>query len=101
MNPWSQDYLCAKCGERFNKIVEKSERHSPVPCEAEGCDGAAGPTWSVPKNLRASYPDGTVRPGLRRLAEAANLEAESYSLPVSERGEHQKEIARLRKADTK
>ena len=99
MTPWSQDYVCPD-GHRFNLIIEKDTRHSPVECEVEGCTKLAGPTFSVPKNLRATYPDGTRRGGIRQLAEAAEIEADSFNLPVEKRGEHQKAIKDLTKAKT-
>lgn len=100
MIPWSQDYRCATCARVFNKIVEKAERLSPQPCESKECDGVAGPIFTPPKISRASYPDGTKRPGFAEGREAAELEAASFDLPPAERGPLNDEISRIRKSRT-
>ncbi len=94
--PWSQDYQCPS-GHRFNLIIEHKEREVPVLCGCGGCEEMAGPVFSVPKNLRASYPDGTRRGGLRELAQAEQLRSEAWSLPADQRGDIQKEIVDLTK----
>lgn len=99
MTPWSQDFVCPD-GHRFNRIVEKAERHAPVECDVSGCGKLAGPTFSVPRNLRASHPDGTRRGGLRQLAEAETIRADSLNHPESERGKHNEAIKELTKAKT-
>lgn len=92
--PWTQDYLCIPCSLIFDELIEHEDRTKAVPCP--DCDSSAEPVQSMPVVLRRTFPDGTRREGFREAAEASRLEAESFELPESERGEHQREIDALR-----
>lgn len=95
MIPWSQLFACDSCGREFDLVVDKRERDLLVPCE---CGQQARPTFSMPRNLRASHPDGTRRRGFAELREASEIEAASFDLPPAERGKAAAEIAKLRSA---
>jgi DNA-directed RNA polymerase subunit RPC12/RpoP len=96
MIPWSQLFVCDGCGSEFDLVVDKRERDLPVPCNT--CGLQARPTFSVPRNLRASHPDGTRRRGFAELREASEIEAASFDLPPADRGKAAAEIAKLRAA---
>lgn len=77
MGWWSQDYICRECDLRFNLVIQKDDRELKQPCPE--CELPAAPTFSVPKNLRASYHDGVKRPGFREGALSSELEGEAYN----------------------
>lgn len=98
MSVWAQDFKCPTCEVKFELFIDKKDRYKPVPCQTAGCTSLAGPTVMAPMPLRASHPDGTRRGGMRQLAEAAQIESDSFNLPVEKRGEHKKAIKELTKA---
>lgn len=97
MIPWSQLFACDTCDHEFDLVIDKRERDLPVPCEV--CGQPARATFSVPRNLRASHPDGTRRRGFSELREAAEIESASFDLPPAERGRANEEIRKLKSTD--
>jgi hypothetical protein len=99
MRPWSQAFRCVTCDGHFSDIIDKADKEKPAPCIY--CDGMADPVFSVPMILKATYPDGTRRPGFREGAEASRLEAESFNLPPDKRSDYDREIKELRASTSK
>lgn len=94
---FSADYWCNCCDRRFNKIVDFDSRKDPQPCPK--CDTLGENVIAAPRPLRASYHDGVRRPGFKDAAEASELEAASFDVPVEQRTEINREIDRLRSTD--
>ena len=94
-------YECETCdpGERFERLVVYEERDSQV---CESCDSPltrrpSGATMNTRKS--ATYVDGKDRgDDYRKLKEAGKIEAEMCNLPPAKRGEHEREIGKLRRA---
>lgn len=68
-------------------------------CPACGGQGTATRVFSDIQVIgKASTRDGTPRPGFTELKRKLDVQIESYKLPASERGEHNREINRLSQA---
>lgn len=91
--PWSQDYRCAACKATFNLIVEKAEKDTPQPCPT--CQAPSPTIFTAPTFFKAAHVDGHRDEGLRKLAMASEIEAESFNLPPDKRGDHDREIQKL------
>jgi len=91
----SRDFECSACGTRFDRIVRRSEDNGETTCE---CGGTAKKILSIPKGMHTAMQDGVDRgDAYRKLKEAARLDKEMVNLPHDQRGDHQKQIAELKK----
>ena len=90
------DWLCDTCQERCEWVVDTAEAgwEDPKPCQLCG-EGMSYRAPSGPPVQKASFVDGTKRPGFEDLKIAAKLEVEKANLQPSKRYTIQKEIDKL------
>lgn len=93
MIPWSIDVRCGACRVTHNLIVDKHDRDKVHACPTCGEDCVA--VLSAPAIFKAAHVDGHVDDGLRKLADASRIEAESFNLPHDKREHHDKAIREL------
>lgn len=98
------DLLCQEldqeqepCGYAWFETVNRDELEAGRLPICPACKGSAVVrTPSAPRVMNASLPDHVRRKGFREQAESYRIESESFNLPPEKRGEHKKEIAKIR-----
>jgi predicted nucleic acid-binding Zn ribbon protein len=95
-------YECTQCspGERFDLIVQYSERDEQICSECQTPLTRRPTTFTANTRISRTYVDGVDRgDDYKKLKEAGQIEADMYNLPVEKRGEHEKEINKLKKVN--
>ena len=77
----------------FDLVFPKADRGKPQPCPQ--CGEPAPQILSAPAVFQAAHPDGRRDDGLRKLADASRIEADSFNLPHDQRKHHDKAIREL------
>lgn len=90
------DVQCDDCGRRDIVLLDLSDpADQPDPCP--NCSGFLSQQLAAPAVLNASYPDGMSRgEGYELLKRASKVEKEMVNLRHEKRGEHRKEIQKLK-----
>lgn len=92
------DYLCNKCGEKTEWLVNTADPEWDNPKDCMKCGrGKCFRAPSAPPVQKASYVDGTKRKGMEDMKKVAELEVQKANLPPDKRGEVNKEIHERRK----
>ncbi len=96
------DFQCPDCEAKIAlefTIKEYSEEFTSTSCPKceDGVIGKNDRTPTAANITRASYVDGTRRPGFDRGKEIVKLKAASYDLPHDKRGDINKEINTIAK----
>ncbi len=89
------EYECPKCDTDIELVMTISTYSNEQVWECTKCEGTVTKEdriMCMPNVTRASYVDGTVRPGFAEQKEMHRLKVESYNLPHEKRADHKKEI---------
>lgn len=94
MSQWfTGTYLCS-CGNRFEVLVRRDERHGPQTCDV--CGGTAHETVGAPAIMGTALPDGTDRGAAwGRQKDIARLKMERRNAKPGKRADVDKEIKKL------
>jgi putative FmdB family regulatory protein len=94
-------FHCPKCDEEFDILLSMADYDTTAPWDCLHCEGTVtkDDRVMVAANVtRASYVDGTVRPGFAENREIIKLKKESYNMKHEDRKDIKKTIKEIERS---